>query len=96
VLRVRGDRALRLFFGYGASGGLLRGEEAASDELLLVCAGEEGRVGTAGVLAAGRGPREAWEVDEEEIFRLQDRTALISLVRNRTLTLIEREEDSRS
>jgi hypothetical protein len=25
-----------------ASGGLLRGEEAASDELLLVCVGEEG------------------------------------------------------
>jgi hypothetical protein len=31
-----------------------------------------------------------WEGDEQEMFRLQDRTALISDVRNRTLTLIER------
>jgi hypothetical protein len=38
----------------------------------------------------------AWEGDEQEMFRLQDRTALISLVRNRTLTLIEREDDTRS
>jgi hypothetical protein len=30
------------------------------------------------------------------MFRLQDRTALIPLVRNRTLTLIEREDDTRS
>jgi hypothetical protein len=30
------------------------------------------------------------------MFRLQDRTALILLVRNRTLTLIEREDDTRS
>jgi hypothetical protein len=29
-------------------------------------------------------------------FRLQDRTALIPLVRNRTLTLIEMEDDTRS
>jgi hypothetical protein len=41
VLRARGDRVLRLSFGHGALVGL-RGEEAASDELLLVCAGEEG------------------------------------------------------
>jgi hypothetical protein len=30
------------------------------------------------------------------MFRLQDRTAVIPLVRNRTLTLIEREDDTRS
>jgi hypothetical protein len=30
------------------------------------------------------------------MFRLQDRTALIPLVRNKTLTLIEREDDTRS
>jgi DNA-binding XRE family transcriptional regulator len=30
------------------------------------------------------------------MFRLQDRMALISDVRNRTLTLIEREDDTRS
>jgi hypothetical protein len=30
------------------------------------------------------------------MFRLQDRTALIPDVRNRTLTLIEREDDTRS
>jgi hypothetical protein len=30
------------------------------------------------------------------MFRLQDRTALIPLVRNRTLTCIEREDDTRS
>jgi hypothetical protein len=29
------------------------------------------------------------------MFRLQDRTTLISLVRNRTLTLIEREDETR-
>jgi hypothetical protein len=34
--------------------------------------------------------------DEQEIFRLQDRTALIPDVRNRTLTLIKREDDTRS
>jgi hypothetical protein len=34
--------------------------------------------------------------DEQEMFRLHDRTALIPLVRNRTLTLIEREDDTRS
>jgi hypothetical protein len=37
-----------------------------------------------------------WEGDEQEMFRLQDRMALIPLVRNRTLTLIEREDDTRS
>jgi hypothetical protein len=30
------------------------------------------------------------------MFRLHDRTALIPFVRNRTLTLIEREDDTRS
>jgi hypothetical protein len=30
------------------------------------------------------------------MFRLQDRTALIPLVRNRILTLIEKEDDTRS
>jgi hypothetical protein len=30
------------------------------------------------------------------MFKLQNRTALIPLVRNRTLTLIEREDDTRS
>jgi hypothetical protein len=30
------------------------------------------------------------------MFRLQDRTALIPYVRNKTLTLIEREDDTRS
>jgi hypothetical protein len=30
------------------------------------------------------------------MFSLQDRTALIPLVRNRTLALIEREDDTRS
>jgi hypothetical protein len=39
---------------------------------------------------------EAQEGVEQEIFRLQDRTALISDVRNRTLILIEREDDTRS
>jgi hypothetical protein len=43
-----------------------------------------------------QGPREAWKDDEQEMFRLQDRTALIPNVRNRTLTLIEREDDTRS
>jgi hypothetical protein len=37
-----------------------------------------------------------WEGNEQEMFRLQDRTTLIPLVRNRTLTLIEREDDTRS
>jgi hypothetical protein len=39
---------------------------------------------------------EAWEGDEQEMFSLQDRTALIPDVRNRTLILIEREDDTRS
>jgi hypothetical protein len=39
---------------------------------------------------------EAWKGDEQEMFRLQDRTALIPDVRNITLTLIEREDDTRS
>jgi hypothetical protein len=34
--------------------------------------------------------------DEQEMFRLQDRTALISDISNWTLTLIEREGDTRS
>jgi hypothetical protein len=37
-----------------------------------------------------------WEGDEQEIFRLQDRMTLIPDVRNRTLALIEREDDTRS
>jgi hypothetical protein len=37
-----------------------------------------------------------WEGDEQEMFRLQDRTTLIPLVRNRTPTLIEREDDTKS
>jgi hypothetical protein len=36
------------------------------------------------------------QVTHLEMFRLQNRTALISDVRNRTLTLIEREDDTRS
>jgi hypothetical protein len=36
------------------------------------------------------------EGDEQEMFRLQYRTALIPDVRNRILTLIEREDDTRS
>jgi hypothetical protein len=35
-----------------------------------------------------------WEGDEQEMFRLQDRTALIPDVRNRTLTPNEREDDT--
>jgi hypothetical protein len=34
--------------------------------------------------------------DEQEMFRLQDRMTLIPLVRNRTPTLIKREDDTRS
>jgi hypothetical protein len=41
VLRAQGDRALRLSFGHGTLVGAATWEEAASDELLLVCAGEE-------------------------------------------------------
>jgi hypothetical protein len=37
-----------------------------------------------------------WEGDEHEIFRLQDRTTLIPVVRKRTLTLIKREDDTMS
>jgi hypothetical protein len=39
---------------------------------------------------------EAWEGDEQEMFMLQDRMTLIPDVRNRTLNLIEREDDTRS
>jgi hypothetical protein len=39
---------------------------------------------------------EAWKGDGHEMFRLQDRTALIPDIRNRTLTLIEMEDDTRS
>jgi hypothetical protein len=42
VLRDQGDQTLRLSFGHGALVGAATWEEAASDELLLVCAGEEG------------------------------------------------------
>jgi hypothetical protein len=44
VLHAQGDRALRLSFGHGVlvGGGAATWEKAASDELLLVCAGEEG------------------------------------------------------
>jgi hypothetical protein len=35
-------------------------------------------------------------MDEQEMFGLQDRTTLIPDVRNRTLTLIEREDNTRS
>jgi hypothetical protein len=62
---------------------------------LLICVGE-GWVGTAGVPTAGWGLREEWEGDEQEMFRLQDRTTLIPDVRNKTLTLIERENVTRS
>jgi hypothetical protein len=34
--------------------------------------------------------------DEQEMFRLQDRTTLIPDVRNRTLSLIKRKNDTRS
>jgi hypothetical protein len=37
-----------------------------------------------------------WEGNEQDMFRLQDRMVLIPLVRNRTLILIEREDDTRS
>jgi hypothetical protein len=40
--RSRRPRAETVFRAWCASAGLLRGEEAASDKLLLVCAGEEG------------------------------------------------------
>jgi hypothetical protein len=36
-----------------------------------------------------------WEGDEHEIFMLQDKTVLILDVRNRTLTIIESEDDTR-
>jgi hypothetical protein len=36
------------------------------------------------------------ERDGHEMFRLQDRTTLISDIRNRTLTIIKREDDTRS
>jgi hypothetical protein len=42
VLHAQGDRALRLSFGHDALVGAATWEEAASDELLLVCVGEEG------------------------------------------------------
>jgi hypothetical protein len=64
--------------------------------LLLVFAGDEGWAGTTGVPAAGWGPREAWKVNDHELFMLQDRTTLITDVRNKILNLIEREDDTRS
>jgi hypothetical protein len=82
---------LRLSFGHATLvGGLLRGEEAASDELLLVCAGEEGWAGTTGVPTADWGPRDACE-GYEEMFRLQDRTTVIPDASSWTLILIDRE-----
>jgi hypothetical protein len=63
---------------------------------LLVCAGEEGWAGTVGVPAADWGPREAWEGDEQEMFMLQDRMALIPVASSWTLTLIDEEDDIRS
>jgi hypothetical protein len=38
----------------------------------------------------------AWKEDEQEMFRLQDRTALIPDVSSWALILIEREDDIRS
>jgi hypothetical protein len=65
--------------------------------LLLVCTEGEEWTGTAGAaVAAGWSCCEAEEGVEQEMLRLQDSTALIPLVRNRTLTLIEREDDTRS
>jgi hypothetical protein len=57
---------------------------------------ERRRAMTAGIPTAGWGPSEAWERDVQEIFMLLDRTTLIPFVRNRILTLIEREDDNRS
>jgi hypothetical protein len=37
-----------------------------------------------------------WEGDEQEMFRLLDRMALIPYVISWTLTLIEREDDTKS
>jgi hypothetical protein len=37
-----------------------------------------------------------WEGDEQEMFRLQDRMALIPDISSWTLTLIERDDDTRS
>ena len=78
-----------------ASKGLLRGEDAASDELLLVCKGEEGGTGAAAGAAALAATgatavaTAAWEGEEQEISNLQESTALIPVVRSSILTLIE-------
>ena len=75
-----------------ASRGLLRGEDAASDEL-LVCSGEEGgaegAAGAAALAVAGGGLTAAWEGEEQEMSNLQESTALIPDVRSSILTLIE-------
>jgi len=60
---------------------VLRGEEAASDELLLACSGEEGRTEAAGVVAACWELRGAWEGIEQEMFRLQYIVAVILVIR---------------
>jgi len=87
-----------------ASKGLLRGEDAASDELLLVCSGEEGGVeGAAGAAALAAAAAltaaaaalaaavlaAAWEGEVQEMSNLQESTARIPDVRSSILTLIE-------
>jgi hypothetical protein len=66
----------------------LRGEDAASDELLLVCSGEERGTAAAAGAAAGSGWA-AWEGEEQEMSSLQESTALIPYVRSSIFTLIE-------
>ena len=78
-----------------ASKGLLRGEDAASDELLLVCSGKEGGRGAAvGAVAlaatgAAAATTAAWEGEEQEISSLQESTALIPDVSNSMVTLMD-------
>ena len=70
----------------------MRGEDAASDELPLVCSGEEGGVeGAAGAaaLAAAAALTAAWEGEVQEMSNLQESTALIPDVRSSIFTLIE-------
>ena len=84
-----------------ASKGLLRGEDAASDELLLVCSGKEGGRGAAAGAAAltavaalaatgaAAAATAAWEGEEQEISSLQESTALIPDVSNSMVTLMD-------
>ena len=74
-----------------ASKGLLRGEDAASDELLLVRSGEEGGTeGAAGAAAlAAAVLAAAWEGEVQEMSNLQESMALIPDVRSSIFTLIE-------